>query len=483
MVGLSPAERSAKCWLRTVFCSLVLIGQGCSLSKPPKAVSTAKVERGPLRITVVEEGELRALRETTIMSKQPGTIEWLCAEGKQVKAGDVLVEIEKDRYEELLEQNTVELQEATANLEELQRNSADEKKLLEEGVDAAKVALEIKKLERKQLLDGPTEREKKEAEADLRSAEITATEAWAEFERAQELGEAGIISQNEVQRARIEAKIAEANLENMRFKHERLLAGATELEIREAELGVQTAELNLDIAKENLAAGIGRLQSDIAEAEARVKRAQSTLKRMRREIEQRTIRAPHEGVVVYFKPRSTRRRIEVGTRIWVGAGIMELPDLRRMKVLTQVSEFDVRYIRVGDPATVTVDMIEGETYQGRVIWIDKWGHDRNEKLDASQRRKYGLAGINVFDVEVAIDKEDPRLKLGFNAKVEFSIRELKDVLSVPKNAVQFRNHKYLVTVLTPAGPEPRNIVVGDESHDRIVVKEGLKEGEEVVVPA
>ena len=438
--------------------------------------------RGPIRLTVVEEGELRALNQTTIMAKQPGTIEWMCAEGKRVKPGEVLVEIDKGRFEERLEQNAVELQEATARLQELRRDFADEKKLLEESVDAARVALQIEQLKLKMLMDGPTEREKKQAAADLRSAEIAATEAWAESGRAEHLADAGIISQNDLETVKTEAKIAEARLEETRFKHKTLLAGPVELEMREARLRLETAALNFDVAKERLAAGIARLESDIAEADARVKRAQSVERRNRREIEDRTIRAPHEGVVVYFKPRHARRRMEVGARAWAGSGIMELPDLRKMKVLTQISEFDVRYIHVGDAVAVTVDMIEGEEYLGHVLRIDKWGHDRNEKLDQTERRQRGLAGINVFDVEVEIEKEDPRLKLGFNAKVEFSIRELTHVLYVPKGAVQFRQHQYWVTVLSDKGRERREVVVGEESHDHVVIHDGLREGENVVVP-
>ena len=160
---------------------------------------------------------------------------------------------------------------------------------------------------------------------------------------------------------------------------------------------------------------------------------------------------------------------------------MELPDLRRMKVLTQVTEYHVRYVKVDDPVSVTLPLLPDAQYTGKVVWIDGWGRDKNEKLDYSGQRKHGLSGINVFNVEVALDQEDERLKLGFEAKVRVPFKRIENALFVSKEAVTFSSRRPLVQVVKNGQTAPRQIATGDQNDESIVVVSGLEEGEKVVL--
>jgi RND family efflux transporter MFP subunit len=62
-------------------------------------IPTARVERGDVRITIVESGELRAEEQATISAVNDKQIIWLVPEGTRVAEGDLLVRFESQKYE------------------------------------------------------------------------------------------------------------------------------------------------------------------------------------------------------------------------------------------------------------------------------------------------------------------------------------------------------------------------------------------------
>jgi len=458
---------------------------GCRQRTPAPETAeptTATVERGTFVVSAVEDGALAALRQTTITSKQSGTIEWLAKEGTKVVEGDLLVEIDKKSLVESLEKNSVALKEAQTKLAELERDFEAQKKDLEQNVAAAEVELKLAEVKLKRLKDGPTPHDKAKARADLETAQLAAQQAESDHRRLLELQHSGIASRVETQQGEIEVKVTEASLKQAQYTHDRLLEGPPELELRSAELATRSARVSLSMAKEKLGSQIARLEGEIEEAEANVERLTNTEARLGRRIEQRTIKAPHRGTVIYYVPRwHSKPQIDVGSSAWAGGGIMELPDLRKMKVLTQVTEYHVRYVKVGDPVSVALPLLPDTQYTGKIIWIDGWGRDKNEKLDYSGQRKHGLSGINVFNVEVALDQEDERLKLGFEAKVRIPFKRIENALFVPRQAVTLSSRRPLVQVLTKGQTVERQITTGDQNEESIVVASGLEEGEIVIV--
>lgn len=62
-------------------------------------IPTAVVQRGDVRVTIVESGELRAEQQATISATNDKQIIWLVPEGTWVKEGDVLIRFESQKYE------------------------------------------------------------------------------------------------------------------------------------------------------------------------------------------------------------------------------------------------------------------------------------------------------------------------------------------------------------------------------------------------
>jgi RND family efflux transporter MFP subunit len=78
-------------------------------------IPTARVERGDVRITLVESGELRAESQATVSAPTDKQIVWLVPEGAHVKQGDPVVRFESTKYE--IEKATTESALAVARAE------------------------------------------------------------------------------------------------------------------------------------------------------------------------------------------------------------------------------------------------------------------------------------------------------------------------------------------------------------------------------
>jgi len=119
-----------------VLLALAFVLLGFLRHGPSVATPSAKVERGDVRITLTESGELRAAQQTTVSATNDKLITWLVAEGTRVQQGDLLVRFESQKYE--LAKSTAEsmLAVARADLFKAQsereaRRSTEQKALLE----------------------------------------------------------------------------------------------------------------------------------------------------------------------------------------------------------------------------------------------------------------------------------------------------------------------------------------------------------------
>ena len=449
---------------------------------------TTTVKRGRFEVNAVEDGVLRALHSTTITAKDRGKIEWLAPEGKTAKKGDVLARMETKKFEEDLDRYENDLKDAEAKLEELQEDFEKEKKDLEDEFAGLELPLKVAKLHLEMVQSRPTAADRAKAEADLKRTEVLMEDAQKERARREKLWEARTISRNEFQQATMLARIAAARHERQKLSYTQLCQGATLLEVEKAKLDLETAQLDYEVAKERLSSQIARLGEDLKKAEAKAERGRSDVRRTKMHIENRTLHAPHEGLVIYYqKPhgRSSRgkRKVDVGMNLWTGAAIIELPDLSRMKVRTQVSESVIRDIHLDKEAIVraNIDEVRDIDYHGKIIWIDKAGRDRNSRLEHSERQKEGLAGINVFDVQVEIEEVDERLRLDAKAKVTIPLKKIDDAVYVAKEGIRIEDGRPQVWVLENGDTVKKSVQLGEENETDVVILSGLAGGETVLV--
>ena len=241
----------------------------------------------------------------------------------------------------------------------------------------------------------------------------------ADFNSRVKAGEIVAVIDPEPFKARREQAVS-----NLDMARSNLIRAKTDLAQRKRELDrVQSlaaqqfvAQNDVDLALTNQESA----QAQVKVAEAQVKQADAALRSAELELKYTVIRSPVDGIVV-------ARNMEVGQTVAASFATPNLfliaLDLTKMQVDTNVSESDIGGMAEGKDATFTVDAYPGERFSGTI-------------------RQVRLAPINVqnvvtYNVVVAVDNQDLRLKPGMTANVSIVVAQKDHVLKVPNTALRF----------------------------------------------
>jgi len=174
------------------------------------------------------------------------------------------------------------------------------------------------------------------------------------------------------------------------------------------------------------------------------------------------LRSPINGVVL--------EKIAVaGARFAPGEVLFKLADLSTVWVQAEVAEQDQGVLRVGQPASVTVDAYPGTVFTGKVSFI-------SPVLNPQTR---------TVRVRVELSNRDGRLRPAMFASVQLSTQKSSAaVLAIPASAVIDSGARQVVLVQIASGRfAPREVKLGQRTDDYIEVLEGIMEGEQIVTRA
>lgn len=199
-----------------------------------------------------------------------------------------------------------------------------------------------------------------------------------------------------------------------------------------------------------------------AQAEAQVSQATTELADAKEALDGVTIKAPADGTILSVAG-TTGSRYTSGTFITLG-------DLDDLQVQAMFTESDVRFLKVGQAATVTLPTQPGQEYPGTVSHIDPTATTTNRLV------RYG--------VTIVLNKRPARLLLGQSATVRVTTGEASDALYVPSQAVRAQGDGTAVVTVADGGTQTRRTVkVGVRGDSYVQITGGLSEGDQVVLPA
>jgi Cu(I)/Ag(I) efflux system membrane fusion protein len=173
------------------------------------------------------------------------------------------------------------------------------------------------------------------------------------------------------------------------------------------------------------------------------------------------IRAPHGGTVV-------EKLVFEGQRVMAGDPLFRIADLGHVWIEGEVFERDLSLIRVGQSVAVELAALPGRPRTGRVVFLQP-------VVDPVSR---------TLRVRVELENRDGQLRPGMYATIRVRAVATADVVHVPRSAVLSTGERDLVFVQMADGMlEPREVVGGVVSDDRIEIRSGLAAGEIVVASA
>lgn len=145
--------------------------------------------------------------------------------------------------------------------------------------------------------------------------------------------------------------------------------------------------------------------------------------------------------------------------------LVTIESTEKVYVRLSVSKYDLEKIAVGQKADID---IAGKTYEGTVSKIDGMATRNN-------------SGAMVVGVDVNIDNPDENIFLGVEAKVYVHMAKAEGVVTVPIEVINSDRDGDFVYVEENGVVTKRRITTGVTSDSSIEVKEGLSEGENVVM--
>ncbi len=172
------------------------------------------------------------------------------------------------------------------------------------------------------------------------------------------------------------------------------------------------------------------------------------------------LRAPRSGEII-------EKDVIEGQAVQAGMNLFKVADRRGLWVDLAIFEQDARSLRVGTPATVTVDALPSRTFGGRLTFIYPQLDDKTRTLTA----------------RLEVENADGALRPGMYATAELA-PAARSTVSVPLTAVLATGTKDLVFVNRGDGRFlPREVRVGQRGDSLVEIVTGLKPGDEVVASA
>ena len=209
-------------------------------------------------------------------------------------------------------------------------------------------------------------------------------------------------------------------------------------------------------------------------------RSRINAERARQIIESLVVKSPIDGLVlvkenqdatggVFFSGMSLPE-FRVGDTVGSGRPILDVSDTTDLEIQVRVNEQERATLVVGQPATVLADGLPGFPCAARIT-----------SLSAVAVRMRQQAGpLRQFEAVLRVDKADQRLRPGTTVRVLIAGQELKNVLTVPRQAVFQQNGKSVVYLPVGDRFEPRVVKITAQSESRTAI-EGIGEGAEVAL--
>lgn len=469
---------------------VVLAGAGVAYMKiegdPEAAVSVGgamgtikyRVSKMDLTVSALAPGELRTKNmieiRNPVSTYRQMKITWLINEGVQVKKGDELIKLDTSELEESYLKQKIQLTEAQQKVIEAEGDLRIAEKKLETDLLAASNKVEIAKVEIQKYEEGDFPQLVRTADSKLVIAEEELRRAEDRLTWTQKLREKEYVTEDDleadqfaVQKRKVDRDLAEQEGKLLKEYTKRQEIMKLQTALVEAEgLYEQTklaGERDIGVKKANLAAAKEKADLELI-----------TTNNLKQQLDDTTIRAPEDGLVVYYKDRNRWGQsdsiLQVGTTINPRQRLIDLPDFSSWIIEARVHESMIRKIQTGQMAFVTLDALPEELLQGRLSKISVLPDQSNFMRDTQE-----------YVVEIDLSRNLPNFKPGMSGKSEIIIKDLKDVIAVPVQAVQSRDGKTIVYVSGESGPYAQEVEVGENNDSFIEIKSGLQEGQEVLL--
>lgn len=443
------------------FCSITLIQiyrlyNSHGWNKPTLSLNADDIE--PVRtvrydVTLNAPGEIQSANNTVVeceierlavyaqgramVSKGSTRILKLIPDGSYVKKGDTLCVLDSRDFEEIVRLQKINLQQALAM-----------QKYTEMDLDVSNIALQ-------EYLKGSAVQTVKALQAQIAMATFDASRTTGRLAWSRKMLEKGYLSKTTV-------------------RAEELALQRSDLMLTRAQTALNTFQkFTLPKTEHSFQARIMSQTYLLKYYQRWVASQKERLEKFEQQVAKCTVRAPHDGMVIYANENDGDTRVEEGSEIRQGQDLFYLPDLNDMQVLVRLNESIVEKVEVGMPVNVLVQSLEQREYAGKVEKIAEFPIPPSSWRSSPEVKNYYCV--------VKIDGKPEDLRPGLTAEIKVLTGKARESLAVSPEVVHLEeNREFCFVVQDGNHIEKREIRTRTADAGALEILEGLSEGEMVL---
>lgn len=236
---------------------------------------------------------------------------------------------------------------------------------------------------------------------------------------------------------------------------------------------IKQNEINLDKAKraysqatDNYLIKQEQNKAKMQEVSANLRKEQKKLEALSSLMQEFTIIAPEDGMLIYRKGWDGKPMKEGSTISAWDPIVATLPDLSVMISKTYINEVDVRKIKNGQLVELGLDAFPAKKLTGKVIKVANVGEQRPN------------SDAKVFQVNIQIDRRDALLRPSMTTSNKIIISSIDTALYVPLECLHSKNDS-ITYIFKKEGLSivKQEVQIGDNNMNEVVILNGAKEGD------
>jgi multidrug resistance efflux pump len=232
----------------------------------------------------------------------------------------------------------------------------------------------------------------------------------------------------------------------------------------------------------SLEAKVKAIEADKKNQEVSFELEKQRMARLQKCIDNCTLRAPDDGIVVYAQLTNgwgrVESQIEEGVTVREGQPIFQLPDPKHMKVKTRINETKISRVTSGQPAMIRVDAFPDRPMKGVV----------SEVTAISTPINGPFSDVRIYFASVNIEQGFSDLRPGLTAEVFFNAETRRNVTRVPIGSIRkFGDKSYVAVQKSEAAGkraskswEWKAVELGISDPNYVQVISGVKRGDKIV---
>jgi len=438
------------------------------------AVVGQVVRRGPLRITVVQSGNLTAKNSAKVTNEVEGQVSILelVKEGEMVEKGQIIGKLDASNLVDNRVLQNISVQNADAGLTKAQQSLEIQRSQNTSDIAKAEQNLDFARQDQKKYEDGDYPQAQKKAEEDILLAEGDLSQATERLEWSVKLESDKVITRTELETDRINQNKAQVRLDQAKRAKELLRDYDDKKQRAVFKAAVEEAMRELDRVNLQAKARLIDMEAAVRSADARLTLEREKLAKYTDQIEKSVLIAPASGIVVYARSEGRYGRqgdlIQEGATVRERQEIVTIPQAGGMVAEASLHESVIKKVAADMPVEIRVNALPGEIFHGKVNFVAVVPDSGSFWSNPDQR---------LFRTEIGIDDANAEMRPAMSCSVEILVDQLDDAIYVPLQAVFRRGTQTLCFV----DGEERVVETGATNEEWAQILSGVQEGEIVAL--